>query len=93
MHAMPISRLKLLMISPSEILALARASQRCLVVSVKEINMTTLMRIVKTMPYTILGVIMVISSRSEIIKYGMLLIIGSIIWLWAASLFSKKEEA
>lgn len=54
--------------------------------------MFTLIRIVKTMPYTILGVIMVISSRSEIIKYGMLLIVGSIIWLWAASLFSKKEE-
>lgn len=55
--------------------------------------MATLIRIVKTMPYTILGVIMVVSSRSEIIKYGMLLIVGSIVWLWAASLFSKKEEA
>lgn len=54
--------------------------------------MATLIRIVKTMPYTILGVIMVVSSRSEIIKYGMLLIVGSIVWLWAASLFSNKEE-
>jgi hypothetical protein len=45
------------------------------------------------MPYTILGVIMVTSSRSEIIQYGMLLIVGSIVWLWAASFFNKKEEA
>ncbi len=55
--------------------------------------MAKLMRIAKTMPYIILGVVMVISSRSEIIKYGMLLIVGSIVWLWASSFFNKKEEA
>lgn len=53
--------------------------------------MTTFKRIVKTMPYTILGVVMVVSSRTETIKYGMLLIVGSLIWLWAASLFTKEK--
>jgi hypothetical protein len=88
----PISRLSLMAILLPEILAQARVSQQCLVANVRSNNMATLMRIVKTMPYAFLGVIMVISSRSEIIQYGMLLIVGSIIWLWAASLFNSKEE-
>jgi hypothetical protein len=54
--------------------------------------MATFIRIVKTMPYIILGVVMVTSSKTEIIEYGMLLIAGSIIWLWVASVFNKFNK-
>lgn len=55
--------------------------------------MSSFIRLIKTAPFMILGVMMVTSSRYTTIKWGMIMVIGSMLYLWAASQFSKEEEA
>lgn len=55
--------------------------------------MTSFIRLIKTLPFMILGVMMVTSSRYTSAKWGMIIVVGSMLYLWAASQFSKEEEA
>ena len=57
--------------------------------------MNSVMRFIKTTPFMILGIMMVTSSRYTAAKYGMILVIGSMLYLWLAAQFSpenSKEE-